>query len=518
MRNNFPVSQREFSFSDDQTLVSATDMGGRIRYCNPAFIAVSGFSRDELVGQPHNIVRHPDMPPEVFADMWRTLKRGRPWTGLVKNRRKDGDHYWVLANVTPVIERGRPVGYLSVRVKPSRDDVARADALYARMRDGTLRSHRLHEGRLIRCGWRGKLEAVTRLPMATLGGACFAAVPAATLAAGLAAFRGDAPLAFWIACAAGAAVAALGAAWFARAGAALGAIRSFASQLAAGDLTSRLSIDRSDELGEVERALNQLKANLTAMVADVRNQLDALKQASSEIASGNGDLSQRTSMQAASLEQTAATMEQLTATVHGNAASSARALELAEQAQAAAAQGAEIATRVENTMTGIETASRRIADITGVIDGIAFQTNLLALNAAVEAARAGEAGRSFAVVAGEVRNLAQRSAASAQEIKKVVDESVAEIQQGTQLVSRTAAQMESIDEAVRRVSAIIVEVANASSEQADGISQVNQAVTQLDGATQQNASLVEQVTATARSLSDQAVLLDEAIRLFSVDA
>jgi aerotaxis receptor len=238
--------------------------------------------------------------------------------------------------------------------------------------------------------------------------------------------------------------------------------------------------------------------------------------ATREIASGNMDLSRRTELQAASLQQTAATMDQLTATVKGNADASVRALDLVKDAQAAASDGGKIAIQVEQTMAGINTASQRIADITGVIDGIAFQTNILALNAAVEAARAGEAGRSFAVVATEVRNLAQRCAASAKEIKAVVETSVAQIAEGTDLVSRTTSQMHAIDAAVQRVSTIIGEVANASSEQAEGIRQVNQAVAHLDGSTQQNAALVEQAAATAQRLAERADVLDDAVRLFTV--
>jgi aerotaxis receptor len=290
----------------------------------------------------------------------------------------------------------------------------------------------------------------------------------------------------------------------------------FATRLAAGDLTADLQIARHDDLGDVLQAMNQLKANLAAIVYDVRSQISGMLDNAREISSGNVDLARRTESQAASLEETAATMEQLTTTVQANADASVRALDLAREAKAAAAVGGKIAGQVEQTMAGITAASRRIADITGVIDGIAFQTNILALNAAVEAARAGEAGRSFAVVAGEVRMLAQRCAASSKEIKSVVEASASEVAAGTELVARTTSQMRVIDEAVERVSSIIVQVANASSEQAEGIRQVNQAVSHLDSATQQNATLVEQAAATAQSLARQADVLDEAVRLFTV--
>ena len=517
MRNNQPVTQNEYDYPSSQMLVSATDLKGKIQYCNPAFIAVSGYSRDELIGQPHNLIRHPDMPAEAFADMWTTIRAGRPWSAFVKNRRKNGDHYWVRASVTPVVENGTTVGYLSVRVKPDRIQVSAADALYAKMRAGTARGVRLHQGVVVRTGLVGKLQALMRLPVAMRATIGYMVAPIALLAAGLAAWGGTPPLPFWIAFGVTAAVSAAAAQLLSRhLGQPVDAMGSFATRMAAGDLTADLAIARHDDLGDVLQALNQLKANLAAIVSDVRAQIGGMLDAAHEISTGNLDLARRTEMQAASLEQTAATMDQLTTTVQGNADATVRALELVREAQAAADDGGRIASQVEQTMAGITAASRRIADITDVIDGIAFQTNILALNAAVEAARAGEAGRSFAVVATEVRNLAQRCAASAKEIEGVVATSVAQIAEGTSLVTRTTSQMRAIDEAVNRVSTIIMEVAKASSEQAEGIAQVNQAVAHLDDSTQQNAALVEQAAATAQRLAQRAVVLDEAVRLFTV--
>ncbi|MGF6595785.1 aerotaxis receptor [Paraburkholderia sp. GAS448] len=517
MRNNQPVTQQEFEFPSSQMLVSATDLTGRIQYCNPAFIAVSGYTREELNGQPHNLIRHPDMPREAFADMWTTIRAGRAWSALVKNRRKNGDHYWVHASVTPVVDKGAVVGYLSVRVKPGRDEVRKADALYAKLRAGNAGSYRLLRGSVVRAGLIGKLQAAMRLPVATRTAIGYAAAPLAMLVAGAVAWQGLPPVPFWVAFGVTALFSAISWQLLARhLGEPLREMSTFSTRMAAGDLTADLFVARQDDLGDVLQALNQLKANLAAIVYDVRSQIDGMLDAAREISSGNVDLARRTELQAASLEETAATMEELTTTVQANADASVRALDLANEAQAAAAVGGNIAGQMEQTMTGIQDASKRIADITGVIDGIAFQTNILALNAAVEAARAGEAGRSFAVVAQEVRMLAQRCAASSKEIKTVVDANVTEIAQGTQLVARTTAQMRVIDEAVSRVSSIIVEVANASGEQAEGIRQVNQAVSHLDGATQQNATLVEQAAATAQRLSEQADVLDEAVRLFTV--
>ncbi|SIT45191.1 Methyl-accepting chemotaxis sensory transducer with Pas/Pac sensor [Paraburkholderia ribeironis] len=517
MRNNQPVTGQEYEFPSSHMLVSATDLSGRIQYCNPAFAAVSGFTRDELIGQPHNLIRHPDMPREAFADLWTTIREGRPWTALVKNRRKNGDHYWVRANVTPVVEKGAMVGYLSVRVKPERDAVRAAEALYARMRTGQSRGVRLRGGALVRTGLRGRLETLMRLPVATRAAAGYALTPLALLLTGFAAWQGTPPAPFWIAFGVATAISVVSWRVLTRQlGAPIDHMSGFATRLAAGDLTADLEIARHDDLGDVLQALNQLKANLAAIVYDVRAQITGMLDNACEISSGNVNLARRTELQAASLEETAATMDELTTTVQANADASGRALDLAREAQAAAAVGGKIAGQVEQTMAGITAASRRIADITGVIDGIAFQTNILALNAAVEAARAGEAGRSFAVVASEVRMLAQRCAASSKEIKSVIEASATEVAAGTELVARTTSQMRAIDEAVGRVSSIIVEVANASSEQAEGIRQVNQAVSHLDGATQQNAALVEQAAATAQRLAEQADVLDEAVRLFTV--
>ncbi|MFM0730258.1 methyl-accepting chemotaxis protein [Paraburkholderia sediminicola] len=517
MRNNQPVTGHEYEFSASQMLVSATDLTGRIQYCNPAFIAVSGYTREELIGQPHNLIRHPDMPREAFVDMWATIRDGRPWTALVKNRRKNGDHYWVHANVTPVVDKGATVGYLSVRVKPERDAVRAADALYARISAGESRAFKLHRGVVVRTGMLGRLQSLMRLPVATRAAIGYAITPLALLLTSLAAWNGAPPVPFWIAFGVTAAFSLVS--WRVLTRQLAEPIRDmsgFATRLAAGDLTADLVIARHDDLGDVLQALNQLKANLAAIVYDVRAQITGILDNARDISSGNVDLARRTELQAASLEETAATMEQLTTTVQANADASVRALDLAKDAQAAAAVGGKIAGQVEQTMAGITAASKRIADITGVIDGIAFQTNILALNAAVEAARAGEAGRSFAVVAGEVRMLAQRCAASSKEIKSVVEASATEVALGTERVARTTSQMRVIDEAVSRVSSIIVEVANASSEQAEGIRQVNQAVSHLDGATQQNAALVEQAAATAQRLAEQADVLDEAVRLFTV--
>jgi methyl-accepting chemotaxis protein len=287
-----------------------------------------------------------------------------------------------------------------------------------------------------------------------------------------------------------------------------------AEAIASGDLTSRIDPRSDDEIGQLVRALGVMQTALRKLVGDVRIGVDSVGTASAQIAAGNMDLSSRTESQASALEQTAASMEQLTAAVRQSADSAKQANLLAGAASAAAATGGAVVGQVVSTMAAITEASRKIADIINVIDGIAFQTNILALNAAVEAARAGDQGRGFAVVAGEVRNLAQRSAVAAREIKSVIGNSVEKVEIGSKLVNSAGASMNEIVDQVTRVADLISEITSAALEQSAGIGQVNDAVTQMDTVTQQNAALVEESAAAAASLREQAAKLSESVSVF----
>ncbi|MFO1327480.1 MAG: methyl-accepting chemotaxis protein [Rubrivivax sp.] len=284
--------------------------------------------------------------------------------------------------------------------------------------------------------------------------------------------------------------------------------------VAAGDLTTQVRVDRGDELGQLQKALSHTVESLRRVVDEVRTGVDSVNTASSQIAAGNQDLSGRTEQQAGSLQQTASSMEQLTGTVRQSADNAQAASQLASAASSAAGRGGEVVTQVVATMEDISSSSRKIADIIGVIDGIAFQTNILALNAAVEAARAGEQGRGFAVVAGEVRNLAQRSATAAREIKSLIGSSVEKVEVGSRQAAEAGQAMEEIVVKVRRVTDLIGEIASAANEQSSGIGQVNQAVAHMDQITQQNAALVEESAAAARSLAEQASRLAEVVSVF----
>ena len=291
-----------------------------------------------------------------------------------------------------------------------------------------------------------------------------------------------------------------------------------ASVIAEGDLSQAVDSARKDELGELLRALGRMQGSLRKLVGEVRNATDSIQTASSEVAIGNQDLSGRTEQTASSLQQTASSMEQLTGAVKQSADSARQANQLATSAAEVAARGGSVVSQVVATMDDINSSSKKIADIIGVIDGIAFQTNILALNAAVEAARAGEQGRGFAVVAGEVRSLAQRSAEAAKEIKGLIGASVEKVQGGSRLVADAGKTMDEIVSSVQRVSDIIGEITAASSEQSDGIGQINGAVNQLDQMTQQNAALVEESAAAAQSLKEQAATLSQVVGAFKLAA
>jgi aerotaxis receptor len=521
VRSNLPITLREYPFPSGQTVVSTTDLKGRITHCNEVFIELSGFSKEELLGQPHNLVRHPDVPEEAFRDLWDTLGQGLPWTGIVKNRRKDGDHYWVVANVTPVMEGDRPVAYLSVRTEPTREQIQAAEGLYAVMRaeaqSGRL-VHRLRHGALVRHNLSGRigraLNPTVHAQITTL----------ALLLAGLGVVAGVLVAGGWSAVslpALGGALAFMAAlgllgAWRLRALTThpLQRLLAFANRMAACDLTRTLESQHGGILGQLERALNQLNVNIRSIVSDARTEMDRMGRETHGIASGNHELSGRTQSQAAMLEETAASMEQISGNVGQTTDAARQAAELAAQATRISERSGEAVEQVTSNMKAINDSSRRISEIVQVIDGIAFQTNLLALNAAVEAARAGEQGRGFAVVASEVRQLAQRSSTAAREIAKLIEESTAKVETGTRLSDQARQTMTEAVSSARQVNALISEIHVSVKEESQGIEQVNEAMVHLDDLTQQNTQLVNDLAQSALALELQARGVADAMRVF----
>ncbi|KAB2928587.1 MAG: PAS domain S-box protein [Dechloromonas sp.] len=736
MKVNMPVTGREVELGAETLIVSKTDLKGRITYVNRDFLQISGFAESELIGVSHNIVRHPDMPVEAFADLWQTLAENRPWSGYVKNRCKNGDHYWVEANVTPIWEEGQVTGYMSVRRRPDPVIVRQVDELYRLFREQRQGGRRIRRGAVV-SGGEGLAGMLRDLPAASAFNLLGAFVVGVFLLLG---FAGNQ-------LGVAAPILAVGAAAVAflvlrlLAGSVLkplGTVTATFRSIAAGSYNNRFDFDRDDEIGKVLQAMQSMQIKLGCDVAetrrvaeenlrirsgldnvatnvmiaddglniiymnraihdmfaaaesDIRKELpafsragllganidifhknpghqramlktlsgthraaihlggrtfslavtpvlnesgvrlgyavewldrtaevavedevaeiveaaargdfsrrvapagkqgfflrlandlnrlleisqqglkdiglvlgamaegdltrkidadyegtfgqlkddanstvarlrdiidqirvatDAINTAAQEIAAGNQDLSSRTEEQASSLEETASSMEQLTSTVRQNAENARQASELAGSAQGVAAKGGEVVDQVVQTMSAIHQSSSRIADIIGVIDGIAFQTNILALNAAVEAARAGEQGRGFAVVATEVRNLAQRSAAAAKEIKELISDSVIKVETGNRLAEQAGKTMQEVLASIRRVAGIMGDISSASREQSAGIDQVCLAVNQMDEVTQQNAALVEQAAAAAESLEEQAHGLARAVSVFRV--
>ena len=518
MRVNLPVTGRELDYSTEQMLVSVTDTKGFIIHCNRAFVAVSGYAPEELIGQNHNLIRHPDMPAAGFKDLWSTIGRGKPWTGLVKNRAKSGDHYWVVANVTPIMVGNKPKAYLSVRTKPTRAQIEAAEALYKVINDtpdlSTLPVY-LKEGVIYKKGIRGiptrfaNLSMTIRLGIALGFMTAFGMLPellglqgAAAISARLGAFT-------------------LGAfgvmAWFhQRFARSFLEAQRFANDLAGCNLTTTATSDFPPPMGALVRSLKQIQINLQAVVGDVRVEIDNFTQSAKEIADGGMNLSERTESQAQSLQETSSSMDQLSMTVKRTAEAAAQVADQSSRSTQVAQVGGTAVHEVGQIMSAIDASSTKVQEIIGVIEGIAFQTNILALNAAVEAARAGDQGRGFAVVASEVRALAKRSATAAKEIRDLISHSTDQISDGTHQMHNASTTIDQVVEAVREVGQLIQSITEATREQAIGIDQVNHAVGQLDAVTQQNAALVEQSAAAAEGLNTSGVMLTRAAQVFQL--
>ena len=670
MRNNQPVSQREYVLSEETVLISRSDLKGNVTYANPTFVEVSGYSREELIGAPHNLLRHPDMPEAAYADFWKTIQAGETWQGVVKNRRKNGDHYWVHATVAPLRDGERIAGYTSVRRKASASAVARAEKVYAEIREkGKSRHYKLAQGALRRKGLTGIL---TRFQLTSLKAKLTSMVVASLLLISLAGGMGvyalvvsgerletlnrsglgevatlqhveryigqtvetlepvvrnprqadldainaeigeytrslntlwldyniddvaeieanqafDSALTTWDASVENTLIAIQEGNGFAafeafndivvptteslrelnsalveqvRADAealvsqaqsgrqqmlvvqltllaigflvmiglsamilksvlrSLSGARYITFQIAAGNLAARGHRQTNDELGELLYSLDTMRFSLSSIVGDVESRVSVVTPAIQQIAAENEELSSRTEQQASALQQTASSMEEMTSTVQQNTENARQATELAVQNAASTKDTGQQMQQLVERMQRIARSAEKMTEMISVIDGIAFQTNILALNASVEAARAGEHGRGFAVVASEVRNLAGRSADAAQEIRKMIDSTTQEVSGGRSAVEQAERAIEEVSQQVSRVSELMAAISTASTEQSSGIGQINTAIAEMDHVTQQNASKVQTIAASADNLSLEAHELANVVDAFRLE-
>ncbi len=534
---------------DVTSIVSEADKKGDILSINDKYIEISKYNKEELIGSPHSLTRHPDMPKETFKKLWATIGRGGVFRGVIKNRAKDGTPYYVDAVIAPFMgKNGKPQKYLGVRYDITDVEIERQNM--KGMLDALNKTFAIIEFDLT-----GKVQTANTAFQQALGYTLdeikgqhhgLFVDPQYRVSAEYRQFweklgRGEYDAGqykrvtksgqeIWIQASYNPVCDEMGRPFKVvkyatditaqvRATQALQRAVEETQQVVTaakdGDLMQRVPLDGKDgSIRDLCAGVNSLVDNMADVVGQIQGSTEAINTAAREISAGNTDLSARTEQQAASLEETASSMEELTSTVKQNADNARQANQLAIGAADVASKGGHVVGEVVTTMAAINESSKKIVDIISVIDGIAFQTNILALNAAVEAARAGEQGRGFAVVAAEVRSLAQRSAGAAKEIKTLIGDSVEKVGNGSKLVEQAGRTMDEIVTSVKRVTDIMAEISAASQEQSQGIEQVNQAITSMDEVTQQNAALVEEASAAARSLEEQAMNLSNSVSQF----
>ncbi len=528
MRKNLPITTVETPFPKGRTLVSKTDLKGRITYCNDTFIQLSGFSRNELMGEPHNLVRHPDMPAEAFADLWSTLKSGYPWRGLVKNRRKDGGFYWVDALAVPIQENGQQVGFMSVRTEPSRADIQNAEKLYGEIREKRARL---------------PATAAKHAGLTTRIAAGYGLVVLAALLSALAPMLGLPHELIWL----GVAVSiAAGIYTLAHVRSAVTAplmqVEACFKRMAEGDLTNRLNIGGRDEVGRVLAQLASMQVQMRVVIDEIRLAGVGVATQQHGLSTQVGRLKSLSADQHDSVMRVSAAMEQVSVSVAEVAAGAGHASETATTTRELIQTGSQNMTRSfdaaqravdavgesGNAIEELRMSIARIGHITEVIKEIADQTNLLALNAAIEAARAGEQGRGFAVVADEVRKLAERTGKSTDEIAGMVGEVQAttdtavtsmrraadEVQKGQQLLSTTKEQFGEIGRSSDDALATAQHIANATREQSAAANDIANNMERISQMIEGSTESVEEVGQSTQQLAKTAQELHSIVEHF----
>jgi len=509
MRNNTPVTQSEYLLNEESTLMSTTDIHSHITYANSTFIEASGYKEEHLIGEPHNMIRHPDMPPEAFGDMWFTLQQGQSWTGLVKNRRHNGDHYWVRANVTPVYQNDTLTGYISVRNIPPRAEIEASENLYERVRNNQVTRYRFYKGLLVRRGLFSFLSLFKKISIAKRVNFAIAFTAILTLLATILLPRGIVQTGAFVAIF-------IMLAFYLNAQICrpLKTIVHHMQHVVSGRKPAYFHFDRVDEVGMMMRLVNQSGLNLNSLVDDVGAQISGISTISQQVEKEGAALQARSEETADDLQQTAAAVEEIASAVQQTAQTAGEAIHMADRTSSSAHSGETAMKQTIGMMQSVSKDNSQIVDIIAVIDRIAFQTNILALNAAVEAARAGEAGRGFAVVAAEVRNLAQHSASAAKEIKTLIEKNVASVNAGVAMVEQTETHLTAMIGNVLQVTSLIKEIGHATQEQTLALTLINESISRIGVMTHNNTGMVDNVTSAARHLTQRTTRLQQAIAVF----